>query len=108
MRRFFPIALVLAFAAPGHALPEGSSQAREAYALCRAAERLPPTDRLELLDRGLRLAEAALVADATDAQAHFAVFCTLGRRLLVTGFSLVRPLEALRVLRELDATVRLA
>lgn len=105
--RLFPIALVFALAAPGHAVPEGSPRAREAYTLCRTAERLAPADRLELLDRGVWLAEAA-VAAATDAQAHFALFCTLGRRLLVTGFSLLRPLEPRRVLRELDATVRLA
>lgn len=106
--RLLLTALLWALAAPSHAVPDGSPQAREAYTLCRAAERVAPADRLPMLDRGLRLAEAALAADAADAQAHFALFCTLGRRLLVTGFSLLRPLAALRALRELDTAVRLA
>jgi hypothetical protein len=108
MCRLVPIVLVLALATPSHAVPEGSPRAHEAYTLCRVAEPVAPAGRLQLLDRGIRLAEAAVAADATDAEAHFALFCTLGRRLLVTGFSLLRPLEALRALRALDAAVRLA
>jgi len=61
--------------------------AREAVALCAAAERVGADDRADLLTRGLALAEEA-VQDMPDAPiAQFALFCTLGKRTADAGLS---------------------
>jgi hypothetical protein len=104
------IALTLALVAASrvHALPPGSETAGEAFDLCQRAERTTGDQRTELLVRGIELARTAIAADANDARAHFALFCNLGRWVRDGGVSVVRLLEVLRVLRELDAAVALA
>jgi hypothetical protein len=100
--------LLAAMAGTTWAVPAGQPAALEALALCRSAERLEGAARREALERGLALATAAVAADDTDAVAHFATFCTLGRLVQLRGFSVLRPFEALRALGELDTAVRLA
>jgi cytochrome c-type biogenesis protein CcmH/NrfG len=93
---------------PTWAIPAGRPEALDALALCRAAERQEGATRQQSLERGLALARAAVAADARDAAAHFAAFCTLGRLVQVRGLDPWHPFEALRALDELEAAVRLA
>src|SRR5262249_22109172 len=77
-------------------------------ALCHAAEQAQDAEKVEPLDRGLALAEAAVQADDADAKAHFAVFCNLGRRMQLEPLSW-KSLSAVRRLRtEIDRTLELA
>jgi tetratricopeptide (TPR) repeat protein len=87
----------------------GSSRAREALALCDAAARRPDdATRSSLLERGLALAEAAVSADPADAAGHFAIFCTLGRRVQFHPLSW-RSLGAVRrARRAIDRALALA
>jgi cytochrome c-type biogenesis protein CcmH/NrfG len=90
------------------AVPAGQPVALEALALCRAAEHLEGAAQRRSLERGLALAAAAVAADDRDAAAHFAMFCALGRLVLIRGFDVWHPFEALSAVGELDAAVRLA
>jgi len=97
-----------AVSAPADTLP-GSVRALEALALCHAAaSETDATARLALLDRGLTLAEAAVEADDADAAGHFAVFCTVGRRLQLRPLGLGSLGEIRRVRREIDHALALA
>jgi hypothetical protein len=102
--------LILATASSGRAdgVP-GSTAALEAVALCHAAARTPDrTLRAALLERGLALAEAAAARDDTDAAAHFAIFCTLGRQLQERALGW-RTLGAIRrARRAIDRALALA
>ena len=100
--------LVGAVARTASAVPAGQPAAHDALALCRAAEHLEGSAQREALEHGLALATAAVAADEGDAVAHFATFCTLGRLVQLRGISVLRPLEALHALGELEAAVRLA
>ena len=100
--------LVGILAGAARAVPTGQPAALDALALCRAAERLEGAARRQSLDRGLALARAAVAADAGDAAAHFATFCTLGRLVQIRGLDPWRPFEALRALDKLETAVRLA
>jgi hypothetical protein len=102
------LALPLLTAGDAGALPPGSSRAREAFALCQLAEQQSGDARVELLTRGLDLAEAAVDADARDALAHFALFCNLGRRVQSGGLGLTGPFAIYRALRALDVALELA
>lgn len=90
------------------ALPPGSPEAGEALALCESADRHRGAERVEILTRGLELAEARVRLDPADPLAHFALFCNLGRRVRVTGFGITMPFEVLRALRALDSALALA
>lgn len=67
--------------------PVGSALAHEALALCHSALQLPAAERSAVLASGLARAKEAVAGDSTDALAHFAVFCNLGRRLEASGLS---------------------
>jgi tetratricopeptide (TPR) repeat protein len=108
LRFFFLLALPLLAAGDVGALPPGSSRAREAYALCRLAEQTSADGRVELLTRGIELAEAALAADRNDALAHFALFCNLGRRVQSEGVTFGGALATYRALRAIDTALELA
>jgi hypothetical protein len=102
------LGLALLTAGDAGALPPGSPLAQEAFALCQLAEQQPDPDRVGLLTRGLALAEAAVDADRSDALAHFALFCNLGRRVQSSGFGVVGPFQVFRALRALDTALDLA
>ena len=79
-----------ALAAPGRADDSSRALAVQALALCESVDRIPPADRqatLARLDEGVRTSEAAIAADATDARAHLALFCNLGKQLDLAGLS---------------------
>jgi tetratricopeptide (TPR) repeat protein len=88
--------------------PVGSPRAEEALALCDRADRAAAAERAALLARGLALAEEAVAAEDTDARAHFAVFCNLGRRMALDGLGLTSLVSLRRLRREIDRTLELA
>lgn len=64
----------------------GGELARRAIEHCtRAAAESSPGRALTRLDEALVLAERAVATDPVDAKAHFAVFCSLGRRAEIEG-----------------------
>lgn len=101
------VACCLVLAARG-AIGAGPSAAAQALALCQLADQQTGEARVELLTRGLAMAEGAVQADPGDARAHFAVFCNVGRRVQAAGLSVLHLLEIVRALDELEAAVRLA
>lgn len=91
--------------APGE--PAGGAAAT-ALALCCEADQLSGAERQRILMRGLELAQDAAAADPSDAQAHFAVFCNLGKQVQSRALGL-RDLGAIGHLRhELDTALALA
>jgi tetratricopeptide (TPR) repeat protein len=90
------------------AQPPGSAAAKRALATCKEASALDGDAADAVLARGMREAEAAVSADPDDALAHFAVFCTLGKRLRRRGPSLRSLFELRRLQREIDRTLELA
>lgn len=104
--RLLPLLLAwLLSPAAAIALPSGAPRAQRALEICHEADRRPREERLDLLARGLELAEQAVEADARDAAAHFAVFCNLGKRVELTGLSLRSAAAVGRLRREIDTTL---
>ena len=88
--------------------PPGSAVAEEAVKRCAAIDDRPSAAESERVAQALELAEQAVAADARDAKAHLAVFCSLAKRTYITGFSL-RSLVALhRMHNEIDTALALA
>jgi hypothetical protein len=82
--------------------------AATALALCCEADQLSGAERQRVLMRGLELAQDAAAADPSDAQAHFALFCNLGKQVQLRALGL-RDLGAIGHLRhELDTALALA
>jgi hypothetical protein len=106
----FPFLLAFPLLAAGDvvAVPSGSTKAQDAFALCQLAEQLSGEARVELLTRGIELAEAAVAADRRDALAHFALFCNLGRRVQTAGASFAGAVAVYRALRAIDTALELA
>jgi hypothetical protein len=87
--------------------PPGDAVAT-ALALCCEADQLSGVERQRVLMRGLELAQDAAAAEPSDAQAHFAVFCNLGKQVQSRSPGL-RDLATIDHLRhELDTTLALA
>jgi hypothetical protein len=101
------VALVVAFAMPAFA-SELERRIDESIALCAAADRLPASQQLDVLARGLDLADAAIALEPRSARAHFAVVCNLGKATGLTGvgFGALKAVKRLR--REIDITLALA
>jgi hypothetical protein len=78
------------------------AKAVEAMTICEGTDRMPANkkqEKIQQLARGLEVAEAAVDADETDARAHLAVICNLGRQIEISGlswrvFGQVRRLQA--------------
>src|SRR5262245_33480702 len=65
-----------------------AQRARESDAVCAGIETLPTKQaKLDRLDEGIQLGEAAVAADATDARAHFSLFCNLAKQVELAGLS---------------------
>jgi tetratricopeptide (TPR) repeat protein len=98
-------------AIPGIGLAGESAKLLSAQALeqCdmgrRASERAM---RLALFERGQVLAERAVALDDQYADAHFALFCSLGEQLRIDGENVTSFFGFRRALRELDRTLELA
>lgn len=98
----------LCAAFPALAAPPGSAAAGTALALCYGADRAEGDAKDALLARCRALAEQAIAADGRDAEAHFALFCALGKQMDRAGLGLGQ-LAGLRRLRgELDTALALA
>jgi hypothetical protein len=80
----------------------------EALTICGQADQLAGEERTRLLDRGLALAEDAVAADRSDAKAHFAVFCNLGKKIQGADPGLRQALGVGRLRREIDSALTLA
>lgn len=76
-------------------------KATRALALCHRADALDGDAREAMLARALTAAERAVAANDADADAHFAVFCALGKQMRDDGFAL----SALGKLRRARAAV---
>jgi hypothetical protein len=82
--------------------------AATALALCCEADQLSGAERQRVLMRGLELARDAAAAEPSNARAHFAVFCNLGKQVQSRTLGL-RDLGAIGELRhELDTALALA
>ena len=103
-------ALVLvAWHAPAASAQETETEvAREALAICRRADRLPPAEGRALLDRGLALAERAIADRPDDPVAHFAAFCNRGKRIEAAGLSFRILGEVRRVRHHIERALELA
>jgi hypothetical protein len=93
-------------AAPLVAADDGTYTAR-AFRLCERADGAPDEQAEALLREGLRLAELAVEQDDKSADAHFAVFCTLGKLVERDGIGLGSVGKVRRARRELDRTLQL-
>jgi tetratricopeptide (TPR) repeat protein len=104
------VALLLSAAAVRGDQPEPGPVAREAIAICQAADQAPASERAAVLAIGLARAEDAVQADPRDAAAHFAVFCNLGKGLMDrSGWGLLAVFGDLsRVRKEIDLALTLA
>jgi len=89
------------------AAPLAANASSEALAMCERADELAGEERTRLLARGLELAEDAVAADDSDARAHFAVFCNLGKQMQEAGVAR-QSLAVGRLKRELDSALELA
>jgi len=85
----------------------GSARAATALERCSEADHVRGAARAELLKKGLALAEEAVAADDTDARAHFAVFCNLGKQVQDAGLSVFNLGKLPRLRREVDRTLEL-
>jgi tetratricopeptide (TPR) repeat protein len=94
-------------AVAGSTLP-GSTRGQEALDLCMAAERASENAKESILARGLALAETAVETDDTDAKAHLAVFCNLGRQMQLQGLNLGSLAGVRRLRKEIDRALALA
>jgi tetratricopeptide (TPR) repeat protein len=63
--------------------------------------------RLAHFERSQSLAEQAIALDDQQANAHFALFCSIGEQMRIDGESLSSLLAFRRMMRELDRTLEL-
>ena len=75
-------------------------------ALLKLAEEGDPPSKSQCYAEGLELARQAIAMDDTNADAHFAVFATMGRLMLEHGAT-PNPFNLLKVGRELDRALEL-
>ncbi|MCW5889351.1 MAG: tetratricopeptide repeat protein [bacterium] len=97
------VASVLSLAAPAAAGPRAAA----ALALCARADALTGDAREAILDRALATAERAVEANDADADAHFAVFCALGKQLRDEGFALTAFAKLRRARAAVDRALAL-
>jgi hypothetical protein len=78
-----PIAASAATSAVKRTVPSRpeTTDAATALALCQRADQLAGKEKERVLARGLEMAEQAVAATPRDAQAHFAIFCNLGKQM---------------------------
>jgi hypothetical protein len=94
---------------PGAAAQErATGVAARALAICRSGIERPAAERTAQLDEALALAEAAMRERPDDPVAHFAAFCSRGRRLQLQGLTL-RVFAEIRLVRaHIERTLELA
>lgn len=100
-------AIVSMAGAPVQAVVASQEDAtEESLELCHSAERAPQRAE-ELLERGLRLAEEAVAADESNARAHLALFCNLGKQLETGGIGFSALGKVRRLRKEIDLALEL-
>lgn len=87
---------------------EETAIARQAFAMCRAADGLADAEKEPRLEASLRLALAAIAMRPDDPMAHFAAFCARGRRLERAGVGLGTLGEVRAVRRHIERALELA
>jgi tetratricopeptide (TPR) repeat protein len=86
----------------------GSPDARRAVRLCNeAAAAASEEAAAEKLDRAQALAEMAVEAHPEDAKAHFAMFCSLGRKADIEGSEIEGLANLGRIRESLDRALEL-
>lgn len=80
----------------------GETRARQAQALCDRVVDARPEERARLVTRGVVLAEAAVAEDGDDAEAHYALFCNLGRQIEYATVSPASVMTLRRLWRAID------
>jgi len=90
--------------------PPGTTNSREALALCHRAQQ-PSAEGVgvdTMLADSLELADQAVAQDDRDALAHFARFCALGEQARLSGVSIVSLLKIRPIRDAVDRTLVLA
>jgi tetratricopeptide (TPR) repeat protein len=85
----------------------GSPDARRAARLCNEAAAVGSQDAVAKLDQALALAEDAVRRNPKDAKAHFAVFCSLGRRAELEGSDIEGLANLGRIRESIDRALAL-
>ncbi len=87
------------------------AKSKDALKVCNDVERMPGADKqnkMDFLDKGVEMGEAAVAADDQDPRAHFALFCNLAKQCDMAGLSW-RILGRLRRMQaEIDRAYELA
>ncbi|HZR81037.1 MAG TPA: hypothetical protein VFD92_08060 [Candidatus Binatia bacterium] len=105
------VCAALASRSPALAAPtaaDSGSPSVAALTICEQADRASGEEKTRLLDRGLELAEQAVDRDGSDAKAHFAVFCNLGKKTQSAGPSVRQVFVIDRLKREIDSALKLS
>lgn len=101
------VAVALAFGVPAWAASDTAGSEQEALRLCRTADEADADLRERLLSRALDLATHATRTAPESADAHFAVFCALGKQLDDRGVGLGSLGAIRRVRAAVDRTLEL-
>jgi tetratricopeptide (TPR) repeat protein len=103
------LALVLAGAlSPDRLLSAAdATKAQEAIDICDSVSDVPVAEGLKRAEKGLALAEEALAENAQSAEAHYAVFCNLGRQIENARINTSTLSSLKRVRREVDRALEL-
>jgi tetratricopeptide (TPR) repeat protein len=88
------LGLVLACASAARADDECARLTQEAWVVCQNVATTDSVRRMEQLEHGMALANAAIAVDPHQARAHFALFCNQAKELELAGLSW-RSLERL-------------
>jgi tetratricopeptide (TPR) repeat protein len=82
--------------------------AKRSLAECEAGRQATArADRQTHFERGQGLAEQAVAADDTSADAHFALFCNMGELMRLDGENIRSVFQLRRLMTELDRTLSL-
>jgi hypothetical protein len=66
-----------------------TAKAKDALRVCNEVDRMPADKqrKMDFLDKGVEMGEAAVAADDEDPRAHFALFCNLAKQCDMAGLS---------------------
>lgn len=101
------VAAATAAALPGAAAENDAPPEQESLRLCRAADGVDGDAREAMLERALALATEATERTPDRADAHFAVFCALGKQVEDAGIGWGSLGAVRRVRRAVDRTLEL-
>lgn len=106
-QRVVPVLLLAGALSFGETAVADSTKAQQAIELCDSVGSVPKDEGLERAEKGLALAEAAVAEDDKSAEAHYAVFCNLGRQLEHESINTSTLSSLKRVRREVDRALEL-